>query len=198
MAYRTTPCHQGVTSANSPRRPRHHVYAIGYDLNGSGTDYEQCHPATGPIGPGVNLEQPPITSFEAMGGVQGVPGIASSFDTFYNKPNPGQLSDIFRNIASDIFRSAQLIDDSLRPSSTGLLETKPAGVLHARFGQREKPPFIGICRCFHASLNRVIVVLKSLDRGSPALAISPFAQHALFRFIHVQLRTDRWKGVKLT
>jgi Flp pilus assembly protein TadG len=111
--YRTTPCHQGVTSSNLAKAAGTTVYAIGYDLNGSGTDFEQCHPATGPTGPNVNLEQPPITSFEAMGGVIGVTGIASSFDTFYNQPNPGKLNLIFKSIAADIFRTAQLIDDSL-------------------------------------------------------------------------------------
>jgi Flp pilus assembly protein TadG len=113
MPYRTTPCHQGVASSGFAKDASTTVYSIGYDLNGSGTDYEQCHPATGPIGPNVNLEQPPITSFEAMGGVEGVTGVASSFDTFYNQPNPGKLDEIFKSIAADIFRTAQLIDDSL-------------------------------------------------------------------------------------
>jgi hypothetical protein len=39
--------------------------------------------------------------------------IASSPLTFYNKPDPGQLNTIFTTIAADIFRTAQLIDDSL-------------------------------------------------------------------------------------
>ena len=37
----------------------------------------------------------------------------ASYDTFYNKPDPGQLNTIFTTIAADIFRTAQLIDDSL-------------------------------------------------------------------------------------
>jgi hypothetical protein len=93
--YRTNPCHQGITSANIAKTALTTVYAIGYDLNGSGTDPEQCSDAV------------PITSLKAM------QDIASAPDTFYNKPDPGQLNTIFSSIADDIFRTAQLIDDSL-------------------------------------------------------------------------------------
>jgi len=105
--YRTTPCHQGITSAALATAAKTTVYTIGYDLNGNGTDYEQCHPATWNGPANTNLEQPPITSLEAM------QGMASTPDTFYNKPDPGQLNTIFSRIAADIFRTAELIDDSL-------------------------------------------------------------------------------------
>ena len=93
--YRTTPCRQGITSSNIAKTAGTTVYTIGYDLNGSGTDPEQC------------TDTPSITSLAAM------QAIASSPDTFYNKPDPGQLNTIFARIAADIFRTAQLIDDSL-------------------------------------------------------------------------------------
>ncbi len=93
--YRTNPCHQGITSSNLAKNAGTTVYTIGYDLNGSGTDPEQCSDAV------------TITSLKAM------QDIASSPDTFYNKPDPGQLNTIFTSIAADIFRTAQLIDDSL-------------------------------------------------------------------------------------
>ncbi len=115
--YKAQPCHQGITSSRTAQAKGTTVYAIGYDLNGAGTDYEQCHPWSW-TGPGqLPLESPPITSWAAMGGDSGPPlnfqGIASSYDTFYNKPDPGQLNTIFSRIAADIFRTAQLIDDSL-------------------------------------------------------------------------------------
>jgi Flp pilus assembly protein TadG len=115
--YKATPCHQGINSSIAAQDKMSTVYAIGYDLNGSGTDYEQCHPWSW-TGPGQNpLESPPITSWAAMGGDSGSPlffrGIASSYDTFYNQPDPGKLDEIFKRIAADIFRTAQLIDDSL-------------------------------------------------------------------------------------
>lgn len=93
--YRTTPCRQGITSSNIAKTAGTTVYTIGYDLNGSGTDPEQC------------TDTPSITSLAAM------QAIASAPDTFYNKPDPGQLNTIFARIAADIFRTAQLIDDSL-------------------------------------------------------------------------------------
>ena len=94
--YRVTPCAQGVTSANIAKAAGTTVYTIGYDLNGSGTDPEQCSDTA-----------PQITSLKAM------QDMASAPETFYNKPNPGQLNTIFMTIAADIFRTAQLIDDSL-------------------------------------------------------------------------------------
>ncbi len=94
--YRTNPCHQGITSAGLAKNAKTTIYTIGYDLNGNGTDPEQCSDAVS------------ITSMQAM------QAIASSPDTFYNKPDPGQLNDIFKRIAEDIFRTAQLIDGSLK------------------------------------------------------------------------------------
>lgn len=91
----TNPCAQGIQAARTATAAGTTVYAIGYDLNGAGTDYEQCSDAT------------TITSYAAM------QSIASAPDTFYNKPDPGQLNTIFTQIALDIFRTAQLIDDSL-------------------------------------------------------------------------------------
>ncbi len=94
--YRTAPCAQGVISSGNAKSAGTTVYTIGYDLNGAGTDPEQC-----------SDRSPSITSLKAM------QDIASGRDTFYNKPDPGQLNTIFTTIASDIFRTAQLIDDSL-------------------------------------------------------------------------------------
>ncbi|HEY7795074.1 MAG TPA: pilus assembly protein TadG-related protein [Gaiellaceae bacterium] len=104
--YRATPCHQGVTSAGFAKAGGTLVYSIGYDLNGSGTDYEQCHPAWWNGNQNQQLEQPPISSWDA------IQGIATEPATFYNKPNPGDLSQIFEAIATDISaRFARLIDD---------------------------------------------------------------------------------------
>lgn len=106
--YRATPCHQGVDSAAAATASGTIVYAIGYDLNGSGTDYEQCHPAWWSGGQNQQLEQPPITSYDA------IRAVASDPSNFYNKPDPGQLNTIFTRIASDIGRpAARLIDENL-------------------------------------------------------------------------------------
>ncbi len=95
--YRTNPCRQGITSANLAKNAGTTVYTIGYDLNGSGTDPEQC------------------SGRDRHYVLEGNAGhrLLASHDTFYNKPDPGQLNTIFTTIAADIFRTAQLIDDSL-------------------------------------------------------------------------------------
>jgi hypothetical protein len=104
--YRATPCHQGITSSQAGQAAGALVYSIGYDLNGAGTDFEQCHPAWWNGNPTQQLEQPPITSWDA------IRQIASEPATFYNKPNPGDLGPIFQAIATDISaRFSRLIDD---------------------------------------------------------------------------------------
>ncbi len=100
--YRTTPCAQGVTSSGYAKAAGTAVYSIGYDLNGQGTDYEKCK-----NGVSGSVEAGGITAWDA------IRGIASSTDTFYNKPDPGQLTTIFTRIAADISRPAsRLIDNS--------------------------------------------------------------------------------------
>lgn len=92
-----SPCRAGIESARRAKSAGTVIYSIGYDLNGSGTDPEQCSD------PAPNS----ISSYDAL------KTIATSTETFYNKPDPGQLNTIFAAIAADIFRTAQLIDDSL-------------------------------------------------------------------------------------
>ena len=77
------------------------VYSIGYDLDGINGVYERCQTRSNAI------EVPNMNALQAM------QGIATGPATFYNKPDPGQLNTIFAQIATDIFRTAQLIDDSL-------------------------------------------------------------------------------------
>ena len=100
-SYRNQPCHAGVNSANTAKAQGTTVYSIGYDLDGVNGVYERCQTRSN------GIESPNMNALEAM------QQIASSPDTFYNKPLPGQLNSIFDRIASDIFRTAQLIDDSL-------------------------------------------------------------------------------------
>lgn len=104
--YRTQPCRRGVISAAAATAEGTAVYTIGYDLNGDGTDYEQCHPWNWTGGATQMLENPPITSLQAM------QQIASEEENFYNKPDPGKLNKIFTQIAADLsLPAARLIDD---------------------------------------------------------------------------------------
>jgi Flp pilus assembly protein TadG len=99
LSYRQTPCHQGINSA-SVAKDTMNIYTIGYDLDGGTNTPEQCRDGiTG------GLEQPSITSLAAMQGI-------ASPNSFYQKNDPGSLTTIFNQIAADIFRTAQLIDDN--------------------------------------------------------------------------------------
>jgi Flp pilus assembly protein TadG len=97
---RKHPCEAGIKAAAQLKARGTVIYAIGYDLNGKGTDYEQCETDTG------ELED--ITAYDA------IRQIASEPDNFYNKPDPGQLNTIFTRIAADLQQpAARLIDDGL-------------------------------------------------------------------------------------
>ena len=100
--YRQTPCHQGITSANSAKGQGTTVYAIGYTLGAQGGGANRCQ-AQSPSGPD---ESPAITAYAAL------QQIASSGSTFYNQPSPGSLAAIFAQVASQI-TGPRLIPDSL-------------------------------------------------------------------------------------
>lgn len=100
-SYRTQPCQSGVNSASAAKAQGMLVYSIGYDLDGVNGVYERCQTRSN------TLEVPNMNALEAM------QRIATGPETFFNKPDPGQLNTIFTQIAVDIFRTAQLIDDSL-------------------------------------------------------------------------------------
>jgi hypothetical protein len=75
------------------------VYSIGYDLDALDGGANTCEDSWG------NLETPSISAYDALS------AIATSPDTFYNKPGPGELKTIFTKIASDV-TGTRLIDDS--------------------------------------------------------------------------------------
>ena len=102
--YVTQPCRQGVTSAAAVKATGTLIYSIGYDLDALGGGANVCRHTN------RSLESPPITAMAAL------QGIASSIDTFYNKPNPGQLNTIFTQIAADISRGAARLIDNKRLS----------------------------------------------------------------------------------
>jgi Flp pilus assembly protein TadG len=100
--YRTQPCQAGVTAAANAKAQGMLVYSIGYDLDGNTGVYERCQTRSNAT------EVPNMNAYEAMQRIATDP-----LDTFYNEPDPVQLNTIFSRIATDIFRTAQLIDDSL-------------------------------------------------------------------------------------
>jgi hypothetical protein len=97
--YRVQPCHQGVSSAGAIKAHGTLVYSIGYDLDALDGGANTCQDSWG------NLEAPSISAYDTLR------AIATSPDTFYNKPGPGDLKTIFTQIASDV-TGTRLIDDS--------------------------------------------------------------------------------------
>lgn len=100
--YRTTPCHQGINSANAAKGRGTIVYAIGYTLNAMGGGSNRCQ-SMSPSGPD---ESPAITAYTALS------QIASRSDTFFNQPTAGSLNAIFARVASMI-TGPRLVDDNL-------------------------------------------------------------------------------------
>jgi hypothetical protein len=99
--YRRQPCRQGVTSAGVVKGTGTLVYTIGYDLDASGGSANICQSYTG-----AN-ESPAITATNAL------MMMASNPDTFFNRPNPGDLTRIYTQIAAEIGGTRLVPDDSL-------------------------------------------------------------------------------------
>ena len=114
--WRTRPCAAGIEAARRVKDSGTIIYTIGYDLNGLGTDYEQCriyNPAPAIPGGGANGSLEGITSYDAMRQIASLDEDGNPL--FYNQPDPAQLNTIFTRIAADLQRpAARLIDDGLQ------------------------------------------------------------------------------------
>jgi len=100
--YRRQPCHQGITSAGTVKGAGTLVYMIGYDLDAVGGGANICENGV----TGAN-ESPSILAYDTLR------AMASSPDQFYYKPNPGDLTKIYGQIAADIGGTRILDDDTL-------------------------------------------------------------------------------------
>jgi hypothetical protein len=98
--YRRQPCRQGVTSAGVIKARGTVIYSIGYDLDALNGGANECQSYTGAD------ESPAITAYSAL------QQIASSPNTFYDKPTPGQLRTIFTEIAADIAKGTSALIDN--------------------------------------------------------------------------------------
>jgi Flp pilus assembly protein TadG len=94
--YRRQPCHQGISSAGTVKSRGTIIYSIGYDLNALDGGANICESYTG-----AN-ESPAITAYAAL------QAIASSPETFYNQPGPGDVDQIYAAIAGDLTGSRLL------------------------------------------------------------------------------------------
>jgi Flp pilus assembly protein TadG len=99
--YRRRPCQQGVTSASVVKSTGTLVYTIGYDLDASGGTANICED-----GVDGDPESPAITAYDALR------QMATNTDTFFNRPNPGDLTRIYTQIASEIGGTRLVPDDA--------------------------------------------------------------------------------------
>ena len=99
--YLTTPCHQGITSAQIATAAGTSVYSIGYD-----TGHDRCQSENKATQNRSN-EVPAIFAEDAL------KGIASDPSQFYNQPDAAQLNSIYTAIANDILHgTSRLVDDN--------------------------------------------------------------------------------------
>ncbi len=89
--YRRQPCHQGVSSSSVIKGTGTLVYSIGYDLDALNGGANICENGV----TGAN-ESPAITAYDA------IRLIATNGDTFFNRPNPGDLTRVYTQIAAEI------------------------------------------------------------------------------------------------
>jgi hypothetical protein len=89
--YRRQPCHQGVNSATTIKNAGTLIYSIGYDLDALNGGANICE--NGVTG---SNESPAITAYDA------IRLIATNSDTFFNRPNPGDLTRVYTQIAAEI------------------------------------------------------------------------------------------------
>jgi len=99
--YRRQPCQQGVNSAGVIKGTGTLIYTIGYDLDALGGGANVCRSYTG------SLESPSITAYDALR------LMATNGDTFFNRPNPGDLTRIYTQIAAEIGGTRLIPDDTL-------------------------------------------------------------------------------------
>jgi Flp pilus assembly protein TadG len=111
---RISPCGTGVQSAAIVKGRGTIVYTIGYDVGATGSTSQRC------AVPDTNGHQDTSSPVNEACGSWGctaydaLRAMATSTDNFYNKPNPGELNQIFTRIAADINApSARLIDNDL-------------------------------------------------------------------------------------
>ena len=122
--WRARPCGAGVESASWAKSRGTVVYTIGYDLDAGGAAPERCLSARASDGHQGSTPEPVqawgSTAYDAIRAMATDPdGPGPGAPLFYNKPNPGQLNDIFRAIAIDLSGSRARLIDNTSPNLIG-------------------------------------------------------------------------------
>jgi hypothetical protein len=124
------PCGSAVESARrlKTRAPTPTIiYTIGYDLNGLGTDHERClrpdaagHQQASNPGNYEIAQSWGSTAYDAIRAMASDPdGPGGAPPLFWNKPDPGDLTDIFGDIATDIVDNRARLIDNDNPNLLG-------------------------------------------------------------------------------
>jgi Flp pilus assembly protein TadG len=98
--YRTTPCHQGVTSASTIKATGTTIFGVGYTLMGVGGTSNTCQSYTG-------ANEPGITAYQA------VQQISSNAQTFFDNEQVDGLDAVFASIAT-LITGPRLIPNDLQ------------------------------------------------------------------------------------
>ncbi|HST18766.1 MAG TPA: pilus assembly protein TadG-related protein [Gaiellaceae bacterium] len=101
--YRSTPCHQGITSSQAIQTAGTIVYSIGYDVG-----HDVCQglskDAKGNWKQGP--EQPAITAEQALQSM-------ATRNDYYEQPDAGKLNNLYAAVAADLLAgTSRLIDDN--------------------------------------------------------------------------------------
>jgi Putative Flp pilus-assembly TadE/G-like len=106
------PCGMGVQAATNVKQSGTIIYTIGYDLDAGSGAPEKCRQPNQSDGHS-NGGNPVESGYDAYTAIQ---AMASTPQQFYNKPNPGDLTQIFLAIARDLSASRGRLIDNMSPS----------------------------------------------------------------------------------
>jgi hypothetical protein len=106
------PCAMGVQAATNVKQGGTIIYSIGYDLDAGSGAPEKCRQPNQSDGHS-NGGNPVESGYDAYTAIQ---AIASTPQQFYNKPNPGDLTQIFLAIAKDLSASRGRLIDNTSPN----------------------------------------------------------------------------------
>ena len=106
------PCGMGVQAATNVKQGGTIIYTIGYDLDAGSGAPEKCRQPNQSNGHS-NGSNPVESGYDAFTAIQ---AMASTPQHFYNKPNPGDLTQIFQAIAKDLSASRGRLIDNTSPS----------------------------------------------------------------------------------
>jgi hypothetical protein len=103
--YLTRPCQQGISSAQAITVAGTEVFSIGYDV-----EHDRCQTETKATQ--ARTPEPLLADGTTATAAHALPQIASRPSDYYEKPDPGQLNQIFTSIAADLLHgTSRLIDD---------------------------------------------------------------------------------------